>query len=78
MSKMSKVSKVSKVSKMSNLYKTKRCQPAVRDTPGPLQGPHPALMGVGVPDGGLTRPKNKMKVTKTPPSKCFHQKRRYL
>ena len=35
---------------------TKMCQSAVRDTPGTLQGPHPA-MGVGVPDGGLTRPK---------------------
>ena len=46
---------VSKLSKLSK-PKTQKCQPAVRDTPGPLQGPHPALMGVGVPDGGLTRP----------------------
>ena len=35
----------------------KKCQPAVRDTPGPLKGPHPTLMGVGVPDSRLTRPK---------------------
>ena len=46
------------MSKLSKL-KTQKCQPAVRDTPGPLQGPHPALMGVGVPDGGLTRPTKK-------------------
>ena len=40
-----------------DLIKTKKCQPAVRDTP--VDGPHPTLMGVGVPDGGLARPQNK-------------------
>ena len=40
--------------------KIKKCQPAVRDTPGTLQGPHPPMdVGVGVPDGGLTRPPQK-------------------
>ena len=38
-----------------------KCQPPVRDTPGPLQGPHPTVLGVGVPDGGLARP-SKLKV----------------
>ena len=37
--------------------KTQKCQPPVRDTPGPLQGPHSKVLGVGVLDGGLARPK---------------------
>ena len=41
------------------LIKTKKCQPAVRDTLD--NGPHPCGVGVGVPDGGLTRPQNKNK-----------------
>ena len=42
--------------------KTIKYQPPVRDMPGLLQGPHPTLMGVGVPDGGLIRPqKNKQR-----------------
>ena len=44
-----------------NLTGTKKCQPPVRDTPGPLLGPHPTVLGVGVPDGGLERP-SKFKV----------------
>ena len=39
-----------------SIHKTQKCQPPVRDTPGPLQGPHPTVLGVGVPDGGLARP----------------------
>ena len=38
------------------LIKTKKCQPAVRDTLD--NGPHPCSVGVGVPDGGLARPKS--------------------
>ena len=42
-----------------DLIKTKKCQPAVRDT---LEnGPHTAKAGVGVPDSGLARPQNKNK-----------------
>ena len=41
-----------------SITKTKKCQPAVRDTP--VDGPHPTLLGVGVPDGGLACPSNKI------------------
>ena len=44
-----------------NLNGTQKCQPPVRDTAGLLQGPHPTVLGVGVPDGGLARP-SKFKV----------------
>ena len=37
--------------------KTTKCQPAIRDTF--RGGPHTACAGVGVPDSGLTRPKQK-------------------
>ena len=47
--------------------KTKKCQPTVRDTPGTLQGPHPPAVGVGVPDGGLARPKKIETVPKRSP-----------
>ena len=46
---------IDKVVKMIK-KKTQKCQPPVRDTPGTLQGPHPTVLGVGVPDGGLARP----------------------
>ena len=55
-----------------DLIKTKKCQPAVRDT---LEnGPHPSVMGVGVPDGGLARPQNKNKLNE----KRINYKSNYL
>ena len=49
---------VSSKEKCQTVTKTKKCQPPVRDTL--VVGPHPCSEGVGVPDGGLTRPKIKI------------------
>ena len=60
--------------KLVKTTKTKKCQPPVWATP--VMGAHPPQVGVGGPDGGLTRPKKKSTERKTYKSEKSNYKSR--